>query len=455
MKNILRITIFLALLMPFCANAQGDKAVIDKIVASVGGEIIFLSEMQEQMSYAREKQTALPPNFECEALQNLVMQKLLVNQAKLDSLVIGDEEVETQLDARIDRLLSYFNQDPKGIEDYYGQTIDVIKEQMRGDMRNQILAERMQGEITSKATITPSEVKDFFSKIPKDSLPYFNAEVEIREIVHKPKVNPTQKGIAREKIDDIRKRIVEGKEDFGTLAKKYSDDLGSGAQNGDLGWQKRGTFVAEFEAMAYKLDKEQISPVVETEFGFHVIQLIERRGNLIHARHVLIKPTITEEDFELAKSKLDSVRTKIVKDSLPFSAAVKLYSDKNVQSYNNDGRVANPRSGNTFYEMADLPTNIFFAIDGIKVGDVSKPIESSPDEGEKFFRIVMVQGRTKPHKADLKQDYNKIQSAALEQKKASFTEKWVIERLRNTYLQFDSLYGSCPNLIEMKSQAKL
>jgi peptidyl-prolyl cis-trans isomerase SurA len=454
MKNILQITVLLAFLIPFSAKAQGDKAIIDKIVASVGGEIIFLSELQEQISYARERQTTLPPNFECEALQNLVMQKLLVNQAKLDSIEIKDEEVETQLDARIERLLSYFNQDPKGIEDYYGQSIDIIKEQMRGDMRNQILAERMQGEITSKATITPSEVKDFFKKIPKDSLPYFNAEVEIREIVHKPKVNATQKGIAREKIDDIRKRIVEGKEDFGVLAKKYSDDPGSGAQNGDLGWQKRGTFVPEFEAMAYKLDKEQISTVVETEFGFHVIQLIERRGNLIHARHILIKPTITDEDLELAKSKLDSVRTRIMKDSMPFSVAVKLYSDKNVQSFNNDGRVANPRSGNTFYEMADLPTNIFFAIDGIKTGEVSAPIESSQDEGDKFFRIVMVQSRTKPHKADLKQDYNKIQTAALEQKKASFTEKWVIERLRNTYLQFDSLYGGCPNLIEMKEQAQ-
>jgi peptidyl-prolyl cis-trans isomerase SurA len=454
MKNIIQIAVLLAFLLPFMTKAQGDKAVIDKIVASVGGEIIFLSELQEQISYARERQPTLPEGFECEALQNLVMQKLLVNQAKLDSIEIKDEEVETQLDARIERLLSYFNQDPKGIEDYYGQTIDVIKEQMRGDMRNQILAERMQGEITSKATITPSEVKEFFKKIPKDSLPYFNAEVEIREIVHKPKVNATQKGIAREKIDDIRKRIVEGKEDFGALAKKYSDDPGSGAQNGDLGWQKRGTFVPEFEAMAYKLDKDQISTVVESEFGFHIIQLIERRGNLIHARHVLIKPTITEEDLELAKSKLDSVRTRIMKDSMPFSVAVKLYSDKNVQSYNNDGRVANPRSGNTFYEMADLPTNIFFAIDGIKTLEVSKPVESSPEEGDKFFRIVMVQSRTKPHKADLKQDYNKIQTAALEQKKASFTEKWVVERLRNTYLQFDSLYGSCPNLIEMKAQAQ-
>ena len=455
MKNICK-KIFLAawaLALATLAPAQSDRAVIDKIVAAVGGEIVLLSEVQEQVAYVRERQPNLPEGYECQALQNIVVQKLLVNQAKLDSVEVKDDEVENQLDARIERLLSYFNQDPKAIQEYYGQTVDEMKEQMRSDMRNQLLAERMQRDITDKATVTPAEVQDFFKRIPKDSLPYFNAEVEIREITYKPKVNPTQKEIARQKIEDIAKRIAAG-EDFGALAKKYSDDPGSGSQNGDLGWQKRGTFVPEFEAMIYKLEKGQISPIVETEFGFHIIQLIERRGNLVHGRHILIKPTITEEDIEAAKMKLDSVRTRIIRDSLPFSAAVKQYGDKNVQSYNNDGRVANPRSGNTFFEMADLPTNIFFAIDGLKPGEISKPIESAPDEGEKFFRIVLVQSRTTPHKADLKRDYNKIQTAALEQKKASFTEKWVVDRLRSTYLQFDGMFDGCPNLQEMKAEAE-
>jgi peptidyl-prolyl cis-trans isomerase SurA len=180
-------------LLPFSGYAQNDRAVIDKVVATVGGEVILLSEIQEQMSYAKQQQPDLPANFACGALQNIIVTKILVNQAKLDSLVVKDEEVENQLGARIDRLLSYFNQDEAALAEYYGQTVPEIKDQMRNDMRNQLLAERMQAEITGKASVTPAEVQAFFKNIPKDSLPYFNSEVEIREIVYKPVVNAVEK----------------------------------------------------------------------------------------------------------------------------------------------------------------------------------------------------------------------------------------------------------------------
>ncbi len=436
----------LFLLLPACLVAQEEKAVIDKVVATVGGEIILLSEVQEQMSYARQQQKDLPEEYACVVMQNLLVQKLLVNQAKLDSVTVKDEEVENQLDARIERLRTYFNQDDKAIEDYYGQNVNDIKEQMRADMHNQLLAERMQSKITEKATITPSEVQTFFSNIPKDSLPFFNSEVEIRELVYKPPVNAEEKVKARERIDDLRKRITEGGESFAELAKKYSEDTGSGSNGGDLGWQKRGTFVSEFEAMVYKLEPDQISPVVETEFGFHIIQLLERRGNLVHARHILIKPEVTDEDLKKAEAKLDSIRQMIVDNKINFSAAVKIFGDKNTPSYNNDGRVANPRSGNTYFEVADLDTNIFFAIDGLNAGDISEPVPFRSPDGTKYYRLVQLQSRSKPHKADLKQDYNKIQAAALEQKKAEYTEKWVLEKLRNTYLSVGPLYHDCPNL---------
>jgi len=440
---------FLFSLSPMFLFAQSDKAVIDRVVATVGGEIILLSEVQEQFAYAKQQQATLPEEYRCVVLQNLVVQKLLVNQAKLDSVEVKDEEVENQLSARIERLLQYFNQDPKAIEEFYGQTIDQIKEQTRIDMRNQILAEKMQGNITEKATITPIEVQRFFANIPKDSLPYFNAEVEVREIVYKPTVSAVEKEKARSKIEDLRKRIVDGKEDFATLAKKFSDDTGSGTQGGDLGFQKRGSFVAAFEAMAYKLEKDQISPIVETEFGFHILQLIDRRGNLIQIRHILIKPELTDSDLELAKMKLDSIRQLIKNNTLSFSDAVKKYGDKNTQSYNNDGRVANPRSGNTFFEVADLDTDVYFAIEGLEVGDIAEPFPLRAQDGSKMFKLVMLQSRTKPHKADLKQDYGKIQTAALEQKKSEYTEKWVLEKLRSTYLSINKMFSDCPNLQEM------
>jgi peptidyl-prolyl cis-trans isomerase SurA len=450
MKNIIQVLLFIgfAQVLP----AQGDKAVIDRVVATVGGEIILLSEAQEQYQYAKQQQPGLPEEYLCVSLQNLLVQKLLVNQAKLDSVEVSDIEVETQLSARIDRLMLYFNQDPKAIEEFYGQTIEQIKDQTRNDMRNQLLADRMQAKITEKATITPAEVQRFFAEIPKDSLPYFNAEVEIREIVYKPAISAAERENARARIEELRKRITEGKEDFATLAKRYSDDPGSGPQGGDLGFQKRGTFVPDFEAMAYKLEKDQISPVVETEFGFHIIQLLERRGNLIHCRHILLKPEVTEADLNASKAKMDSVRQLIIDQKTTFGAAVKQYGDKNQQSFNNDGRVANPRSGNTFFEVSDLDTDIFFAIDGLKEGDVSEPVQFKSQDGTKMFRLVQLVSRSKPHKADLKQDYGKIQQAALEQKKSEFTEKWVLSKLRSTYLSVGEMFASCPNLQEMLAQ---
>jgi peptidyl-prolyl cis-trans isomerase SurA len=427
--------------------------VIDRVVATVGGEIILLSEVQEQFSYIKKEQPTLPDDYRCIVLQNLIVQKLLVNQAKLDSIDVKDEEVETQLNARIDRLMLYFNQDPKAIEDFYGQTIDQIKEQTRTDMRNQLLAERMQGDITAHATITPAEVQRFFKDIPPDSLPYFNAEVEIREIVYKPRVNEAEREKARKTVEELRTRIVDGGEDLATLARKYSDDPGSASNGGDLGWQKRGTFVPEFEAMAYKLDKNQVSTVVETEFGFHIIQMIERRGNLIHTRHILVKPAITDADLETAKAKLDTIRNLIVSNNLTFSEALKKHGDKNQASFNNDGRVANPRSGNTFFEVADLDTEIFFAIDGLNPGGISKPTEFRTQDGATNFRLVQLVSRSKPHKADLRQDYGKIQTAALDQKKAEFTEKWVLEKLRSTYMSVGDMFAECPNLKEMLSHS--
>lgn len=445
---------FILFLFPFFLFSQNDKAVIDQVVATVGGEIILLSEVQEQVAYAKQQQRDLPDDFKCSALQQIIIQKLLVNQAKIDSIDVKDEEVENQLNARIDRLLLYFNQDEKAIEDYYGQTVLQIKEQMRNDMRSQLLAERMQGEITSKATITPSEVQRFFNNIPKDSLPYFNAEVEIRELVYKPKVNAEEREKARTLIEDLRKRIVEGGEPFPELAKKYSADPGSGSNGGDLGFQKRGTFVPEFEAAAYKLEIGQVSPVIETEFGFHIIQSLERRGNLIHCRHILIKPEITDTDLDAARAKLDSVRLSIKNGEMTFSEAVRRFGDKNQASYNNDGRVANPRSGNTFFEVADLETDVFFAIDGLSIGDVTEPFPFRSQDGSTLYRLVLLQSRSKPHKADLKLDYGKIQQAALEQKKAQYTEKWVVGQLQNTYLWIGPLFMPCPNLQEMLAEQK-
>lgn len=434
------------------SHAQ-EASLLDKVIAVVGSEMILLSDLEEQYDYLRGQQGGLPPDARCFILNNMMLSKLLLNQAKLDSVEVSEAEVDDQINARIDRILGYMGNDPSMFESYYGQTIAEKREEMREDIRDQILTERMQGKVQSGITITPSEVKAFFNKIPRDSLPYFNAEVEIGEIVHKPKVNPDERRIAIEKLEGFRKRIVEDGEDFAALATRFSDDGGSARAGGDLGWTKRGVFVPDFEAAAYKLEKDEISPVVETEFGFHIIQLLDRRGNTIHTRHILVKPDITKDDLDLAYRHLDSVRQLILSDSVSFSVAVKRFSHKEVQSYNNDGRMVNPNSGNTFFQVNELEPDIYFAIDTMQIGGISKPFEFAGPDGETYYRIAMLQSRIPPHRASLAQDYSKIQKAAIEAKKNEYTSKWVIEKMRSTYVFIDPMFKDCPDLAKWSSAA--
>lgn len=438
----------------FVLALQGQKEVIDKVVAQVGGELILLSEVEEQHALLEAQRGVAQPDARCFILDQILLQKLLVNQGKLDSIEVKDEEVEAQLDARIDRILTLMGNDISQFEDYYGQTISQVKDQFREDLRNQLMAERMRGQAMADISVTPSEVRSFFNKIPKDSLPYFNSEVEIGEIVMIPKVNTVEKNQARQKLESLRKRIVEDGEDFAQIAGKYSDDFASARIGGDLGWTKRGKFVPEFEAAAYILEPGEISEVTESEFGFHIIELLERRGNTIHTRHILVKPEITEEDLKKTYHQLDSVRRLIMSDSISFSLAVKKFGDKNTQSYNNDGRMVNPNTGNTFFEVGDLDPDIFFVVDTMDVGGFSAPVLFSMQTGEKAFRIINLQSRTAPHRANLRQDYSKIQAAAIESKRSNFTSDWVEEKVSGTFIHIDPLYDDCQILAKWRVEKK-
>ncbi len=435
MKNITGLIILLSI--AWQAGAQ-QRAIIDKVVATVGGELVLLSEIEEQHALLEAQEGGLPPGARCRILDNLLGSKLLVNQAKLDSVEVTDEEVEGQLDARIERILGFMNND-------IAQTVNEVKEQFREDLRSQILADRMRAQILNSVKVTPSEVKKFFYSIPNDSLPYFNSEVEIGEIVYTPPVNEEERKKSIDQLEEIRQRIIDGEATFEEMAMKYSDD-GSARGGGDLGWAKRGKFVSEFEAAAYKLDDSELSPVVETEFGFHLIQMLERRGNSIHVRHILIRPEITQADLDKARAHLDSISRLINEGALNFSLAVKRHSNENVQSYNNDGRMVNPATGNTFFEIGDLDPDIYFTIDTMDVGGVSAPFEFSGPTGDPFFRIVQLQSRTAPHRANLEQDYSKIQQATIEAKKNEFINEWIQEKVEATYINIDQMYGGCPEV---------
>lgn len=441
-KFILSLSVFF-----LATSLFAQREVIEKVIAQVGGEIVMLSELEEQYALLAERQgSKLPPEARCIMLDNLLTQKLLVNQAKIDSVLVTDEEVEAQLSARIDQILDYMGGDITQFEEYYGQTVGEVKEAFREDLRNQLLADRMRAQVMQNIKVTPSEVKAFFKKIPRDSLPYFNSEVEVGEIVMKPEINEDERLKAIKKLEILRQRIVEEGADFAEVARTHSDDFASARIGGDLGWTKRGKFVPEFEAEAYKLEEGEISPIVESEFGFHLIQLIGRRGNSIHTRHILVKPEITEADLELTRSKLDSVRQLLIADSLTFSQAVKKFGYDQVQSYNNDGKMINPITGNTFFEIGDLEPDIYFTIDTMKSGGYSKAFSFTDPRGETYFRLIQLQSRSEPHVASLERDYSKIQMATIEEKRATFLSDWIEQKTRSTYIRIEDSYHRCPAL---------
>ncbi len=434
---------------------HAQRALLDDVIATVGGELVLLSDLEDQYNLIQSQQNdPLPPDARCFILDNILTQKLLINQAKLDSIEVSDEEVEAQLNARIDQILAYMNNDYQQFEDYYGQSVDEVKAQFRADLRDQLLADRMKAQILQGITVTPSEVKAFFERIPQDSLPYFNSEVELMELAMKPQVSPERKQEARKRLEELRRRITAGGEDFAELAKKYSDDFASGRLGGDLGWTKRGNFVPEFEAAAYKLDIGEVSKIVETEFGFHIIQLLERKGNAIHTRHILIRPEITEEDIARTEHQLDSIRQLILSDSISFSQAVKRFGSDEVQSYYNDGRMVNPRTGNTFFEIADLDPDVYFAIDTLEIGQITRPFRFRAANGDVMVRIVRLVSQTPPHTASLEKDYARIKAATIQEKQARQLAEWLEKTIRSTYISIDTPYNECPNLAKWVQQER-
>ncbi len=432
------------LIIVMCLPIMAQEQIIDKVIVNVGGEYILYSEMVNNYRYLKEQnpQRDLDP---CAVTEQIIAQKILVDQAKLDSVVISDAEVEGQLDFRFQSILRSLGGDESKVKEYYGKTITELKDEQRDDMRQQILAERIQAQLINEVTITPKEVVEFFNRIPTDSIPFLNSEVEISEIVYKPKVNDVESKKAKDLLAGIRNQIISGEATFEELAVKHSDD-GSAQQGGDLGWAQRGNYVPEFEAAAYSLEKEELSEIVETEFGFHILKLNERRGNSIRVSHILIRPEITQGDLDLAVSFLDSIKNKIVHDSLPFDYAVRLHSDKNAQSYHNGGRMANPKTGENSYDTADLPPDIFFEIEDMEIGEISEPLEYYDRAGETQYRLVKLESRTSPHRASLDQDYSRISSFAKESKKSQYYNNWMIEKMEETFIKVDEDLGNCPNL---------
>src|SRR6056297_340941 len=427
-------------------NLMGQTGLVNKVIAKVGGELVLLSDLEEQVAYLKDQGQEIGKKEKCEILEGILAQKLLVNQAKLDSLVVVEEQVNAEIDGRIERILQMMNNEVSQFEAYYGKTVNEVRQEMAREMRNQMLAEQMRNQVMASASATPSEVISFYESMPKDSVPYYNSEVEIQELVIKPEVTPEEKQRTLEKLNDIREQILNDSASFTQMARIYSDDPGSARNGGDLGMMKRESIVPEYEAAAYNLRPGEISEVIESEYGFHIIKLLERRGNNIHTQHILSKPELDEVDFQRSISELREIKNLLETDSTTFEMAVRLHGYDGVQSYNNGGRVINNQSGDNFFEVGDLDPDVYFALDTLDVGDLTKPLKYQSRSGEVLFKIVKLMSRTDPHKASLKSDYAKIQQMASQNKKSETLMDWMRKKRESTYIEVVEEYAQCSNL---------
>ena len=429
----------LILTLPILTFSQ-DK-VIDQVVATVGKNIILESDIESQYYQFRMQGNISggESNVKCEILESLLFQSLLLNKAEVDSIEITESEIEQTMDQRLRYFIAQFGS-KEAFEDYYGKTVIEFKEEFRDEIKNQLLIESAQRSITENVNITPSEVRKFFKNIPTDSLPLINSEVIIGQIVKNPPISIEQKLIIKEKLRGLRERILHG-ESFSTLAILYSEDPESAKKGGELGLYGRGELYPEFEAIAFKLKKGEVSEIVETEAGFHIIQFVERKGEYVNVRHILLRHKVSPEDLSLAKQKLDTVAMLIKSDSLTFDEAVIKYSDD--PSKNNGGLLINPMTGTIRFEVTQLDPSVSFVIDKLKVGQISQPVLMETEDKREAFRILYLKKRTLPHRANLEDDYNTIMDWAQQDKQQKAFADWVKKKVKKTYVNIIDKYKDC------------
>ncbi len=437
-----RISFFFLISLILLANVNrlySQAKIVDEVAAVVGDKMILESDIEKQ--YYQELAQGVKPtdDLRCQILEGLLSEKLLLNQAEIDSVEVTDEQVQLQLDDRIKYFVNQIGSEEK-LVNYFNKTIPEIKEDMYNDVRDMLISNKMSQQITGDITVTPSEVKAYYNSLPRDSVPDINAKVQVNEIVLYPATSEDAIYQVRQKLLALRQRILDG-ENFATLAVLYSQGP-SASRGGDIGWTTKAELDPEYAKAAFSLQKGQVSKIVESGFGYHIIQLIDREGDRVHTRHILMKPEISAEAKQKTMEKLDSIVTKIRLDSLTFHNAALIYSqDENTRM--SGGQVVNPQTGDTHFEMSQFNTQDSYVIKDLKVGEISAPYESTDDKGKVVYKVIQLKSRTDAHKANLKEDYSLLQQMTMQYKRGQVVDNWITEKLKTTYVKIDDRYKNC------------
>ena len=407
---------------------------IDKIIAIIGDEIVLRSEVENQYLQYISQGVTSNEELRCEILEDLMTQKLLIFSCKQDSISVTKEEIEQEVETRVNYYVDQIGSIEK-VEQYFEKDIYQIKKVLSELVEDQFLIQRMQSSITKDVKITPFDVNEFYEKMDKSELPLIEDRYKLSQIIVKPKMSEDQINKLTDRLNAFRKRVLNG-EDFKVLAALYSDDPGSANNGGEIGFVSRGTFVPEFEKVAFRLKKGEVSEIVKTNFGYHIIQLIERRGDQVNVRHILLKPKYSSTSLQNARLRIDSIYNKIKNNEISFSQAIKTYSDDDTK--NNNGLLINPSNGSSTYTIAELGSSIKYLIEGLNEDDFTKPVKVESNEGY-IYRILNVVEKISSHTANLDLDYDFFQTQALNFKKQEKLDEWIEKRIKNTYVELKEI----------------
>lgn len=422
------------------AKAQTPRVLADKIVGIVGDKIVLRSEIVNYIDDIKRQGGEVPPDAECYLLERMMADKALVLQAEKDSLPISEEEIEAELDQRIRYFIMQYG-GKEAFEQIAGRTIYQVKEDFRQSIRDGRLASSMRKSIVENVKITPTEVKAYFDRIPADSLKFYEMELIVGQIVLYPKAGRELEKFAQDELIDYKKQIESGQKSFETMAKLYTEDPGSKQTGGRYEINKNEKqWDPDFKNAAFRLKDGQISPVIKSKFGYHIIQMVSRNGDDAVIRHILRVPEVTEEDIALAKNKLDSIRSKLITGAISFGAAVDKYSEDDNSKFT-AGIISG--AGGGFVTIDELDKDLVADLNKLKIGEYSVPLSFKDEREKKGVRIVNLRSKTEPHRENLKDDYNKIAIRALEEKKEKAIEKWFMTKLPTYYIMVDKEFQDC------------
>ena len=438
MRKLLTILLLLSSFITFGQNYK----VIDRVIWVVGDEPILYSDIENEIQRRKYEKTPIEGDPYCTIPEQIALQKLFIAGAKLDSLTVSESAVDQQVEARIRYFIGQIGSKEK-LEEYFNKPLNKIKEEMANNVRDQLLMQQMQQQIVSGVRISPQDVKRFYDKMPKDSIPNVPEMVEVQIIGLFPEITSAEEERIKSQLRDFREKIESGTYQFSTLAILYSEDRGSALQGGELGFMTKGKLVPEFANMAFSLyDKTKVSRIVKTEFGYHIIQLIERKNDQVNCRHILLIPKIGLKEKEDASNKLDSIATAIRKGDIAFGDAVKEISeDENTKQ--NEGIMINPQNGTTKFQLQHLPSDIAKVIYTMKEGEISAPFVYKNESGKEMVCIVRLKSRIKAHKANPQDDYQELKDLVTASKNQELIEKWIKEKQQETFIQISPEYRDC------------